>query len=139
MTLSERALSFAIRAHEGQNRKSEPDKPYVIHPLIVGAILKKYGYDEETIAAGYLHDIVEQTEFTFDDIARLFGGNVASLVMTATEADASLSWKERKTQQIKVVADCPAKTEFITTDRSPDVGFFIPTGTSIPDANNLCC
>ena len=91
MTLSERALSFAIRAHEGQNRK----------------------YDEETIAAGYLHDIVEQTEFTFDDIARLFGGNVASLVMTATEADASLSWKERKTQQIKVVADLPEKNAAI--------------------------
>ena len=113
MTLSDRALSFAIRAHEGQIRKSEPDKPYVIHPLIVGALLKMYGYDEQTVAAGYLHDIVEQTDYTIDDIARLFGGNVASLVMTATEADASLPWKERKTQQIKAVANLPERNAAI--------------------------
>lgn len=113
MTLSDRALSFAIRAHEGQVRKSEPDKPYVIHPIIVGSILKKYGYDEQVVAAGYLHDIVEETEFTIDDIARLFGGSVASLVMTATEADASLSWKERKTQQLKVVATLPERNAAI--------------------------
>ena len=109
MTLSERALSFAIRAHDGQYRKSEPDKPYIIHPLTVGLILKKYGYDDTLVAAGYLHDVVEQTEFTIDDIARLFGGEVASLVMTATEADQSLSWKERKTAQIKVIANLPEK------------------------------
>ena len=113
MTLSERALSFAIRAHEGQYRKSEMDKPYVIHPLIVGSLLKKYGYDDKVVAAGYLHDIVEETEYTIEDISRLFGGEVASLVMTATEADQSLPWKERKTQQIKAVANLPERNAAI--------------------------
>ena len=103
MSLSERALNFAIRAHMGQMRKSEKDKPYVIHPIIVGLLLKKYGYDDKVIAAGYLHDIVEQTDYTIDDLARLFGGEVASLVMTATEADDSLSWIDSKTKQIKAI------------------------------------
>lgn len=109
MTLSERALSFAIRAHNGQKRKSEPDKPYVIHSILVGMILKRYGYDDAVVAAGFLHDVVEQTEYTIDDIARMFGGDVASLVMTATEANPSLSWKERKTQQIKAIANLPER------------------------------
>lgn len=109
MTLSERALNFAIRVHNGQKRKCEPDKPYVIHSILVGMILKKYGYDDAVVASGFLHDVVEQTEYTIDDIARIFGGEVASLVMTATEADSSLSWKERKTQQIKAVANLPER------------------------------
>ena len=113
MTLSERALSFAIRAHAGQMRKSEKDKPYVIHPIIVGLILKKYGFDDNVVAAGYLHDVVEETDYTIDDIARLFGGDVASLVMTATEVDSSLSWKERKTQQIKATANMPKRNAAI--------------------------
>lgn len=113
MTLSERALSFAIRAHAGQMRKSEKDKPYVIHPIIVGLLLKKYGFDDNVIAAGYLHDVVEETDYTIDDIARLFGGDVASLVMTATEVDSSLSWKERKTQQIKATANMPERNAAI--------------------------
>ena len=113
MSLSDRALNFAIRAHMGQMRKSETDKPYVIHPIIVGLLLKRYGYDEAVVAAGYLHDIVEQTDYTFDDLARLFGGEVASLVMTATEADPSLSWKDRKTQQIKAVANLPERNAAI--------------------------
>ena len=113
MSLSERALNFAIRAHMGQMRKSEKDKPYVIHPIIVGLLLKKYGYDDKVIAAGYLHDIVEQTDYTIDDLARLFGGEVASLVMTATEADQSLSWKDRKTQQIKAIANLPERNAAI--------------------------
>lgn len=113
MTLSERALSFAIRAHSGQKIKNEPDKPYILHSIIVGMLLKKYGYDDAVIAAGFLHDVISQTKYNINDIARLFGGEIASLVMTATEADASLSWKERKKQQIKAIKNLPERNAAI--------------------------
>ena len=68
MTIEEKALEFAITAHKGQVRKSEPDKPMIFHPINVGNILKEYGFDSNVIAAGYLHDVVEDTKHTFDDI-----------------------------------------------------------------------
>lgn len=113
MEVSERALSFAIRAHEGQLRKSEKDKPMIFHPMIVGSILKYYGFDDNVVAAGYLHDVAEDTEFTVDDIARLFGGDIASLVMTASEPDKSLSWEERKKHTIKIAKDLPVRNKAI--------------------------
>ena len=64
MQASDRALSFAIRAHAEQVRKSEKDKPMIIHPMIVGDLLKYYGYDDNVVAAGYLHDVVEDTKYT---------------------------------------------------------------------------
>ena len=71
MSLSDRALIFAIRAHEGAYRKDDENKPFVIHPLIAGEILKKAGFDEAVVAAGYLHDVVEDTDYTIEDISRL--------------------------------------------------------------------
>lgn len=113
MKLVERALSFTIRAHDGQYRKHEKDTPYVFHPLVVSLILKNAGFDEKVIAAGLLHDVAEDTRYSLDDISRLFGGDIASLVMTATEADKSLSWRERKSQQIKVIKDLPVNNKAI--------------------------
>lgn len=113
MKLVERALSFTIRAHDGQYRKHEKDTPYVFHPLVVSLILKNAGFDEKVIAAGLLHDVAEDTRYNLDDISRLFGGDIASLVMTATEADKSLSWRERKSQQIKVIKDLPVNNKAI--------------------------
>ncbi len=87
---------FAIKAHMGQVRKSELDKPMIIHPLSVGMLLEEYGYDDNVIAAGYLHDVVEDTKYTIEEIEKIFGKDIASLVMTASEPDKSLSWEERK-------------------------------------------
>jgi len=96
----DKATIFALIAHEGQVRKSEPDKPMIMHPINVGEILKKYGYSEEVQAAGILHDVVEDTKYTIDDIKDNFGEYIASLVMGASEPDKSLSWEERKKHTI---------------------------------------
>lgn len=64
----------------------------VIHPINAGEILKEYGFDDNVIAAGYLHDVVEDTKYTKEDIEKLFGSDIASLVMGASEPDKSLSW-----------------------------------------------
>lgn len=96
MDLKERARTFAIEAHRGQVRKNEPDKPMIIHPIGVDLLLEEYGYDEAVIAAGYLHDVVEDTKYTIEDIENEFGEDVANLVMGASESDKSLSWEKRK-------------------------------------------
>ena len=70
MNIKEKSKQFAIQAHMGQIRKSEPDKPKVIHSISVGQILESFGYDDNVIAAGYLHDVVEDTKYTIKDIEK---------------------------------------------------------------------
>lgn len=99
----QKALQFAINAHKSQVRKSEPDKPMIIHPIDVGNILREYNFDSNVISAGYLHDVVEDTRYTIEDIKNMFGDDVASLVMGASEPDKSLSWEERKKHTIETI------------------------------------
>lgn len=80
MDLKEKAKMFAINAHMGQIRKSEPDKPMIIHPISVGMLLEEYGYDESVVAAGYLHDVVEDTKYTIEDIRKEFGDEIANIL-----------------------------------------------------------
>ncbi len=113
MDIKEKAKLFAIRAHMGQVRKSEPDKPMIIHPIGVGCLLESYGYDDGVVAAGYLHDVVEDTKYTIDDIFQEFGSDIAELVMGASEADKSLSWEERKEISIQEIKDLPLRNKLV--------------------------
>lgn len=103
MKIKTMAKKFAIKAHKGQIRKSDPEKPMIIHPINVANILEEYEFDENVIAAGYLHDVVEDTKYTKKDIEEKFGIDIASLVMGASEPDKSLSWEERKKHTIEEV------------------------------------
>ncbi|MBR0331391.1 MAG: bifunctional (p)ppGpp synthetase/guanosine-3',5'-bis(diphosphate) 3'-pyrophosphohydrolase, partial [Alistipes sp.] len=78
-----RAYDFAEKAHEGQFRKS--GERYFNHPVAVAIILIKLGMDSDTITAAFLHDVVEDTEFTEDDIREKFGKDVAMLVAGVTK------------------------------------------------------
>ena len=84
MDIKEKAKMFAIKAHMGQIRKGEPDKPMIIHPISVGQLLESFGYDDYVVAAGYLHDVVEDTKYTIEDIEKEFGKDIATLVMGAS-------------------------------------------------------
>ena len=90
MNIELKAKKFAIKAHKGQFRKSELDKPMVIHPINAANILKEYNMDSNVIAATYLHDVVEDTKYTIDDIQKKFGSDIAILVSGATEIDKNL-------------------------------------------------
>lgn len=103
MKIKEQAKNFAIEAHKGQVRKSDPEKPMIIHPINVGNILEEYGFDENVVAAGFLHDVVEDTSYTIEDIEEKFGKDIASLVMGASEPDKSLSWEDRKKHTIETI------------------------------------
>ncbi len=76
--LIEKAFEFAKAAHEGQKRYS--GKGYIFHPLAVAQILSKMRLDPQTIAAGFLHDVPDDTEKTLGDISKEFGNEIAFLV-----------------------------------------------------------
>ena len=78
-----RAYRVANEAHQGQVRKS--GEPYIVHPLYVAIILADLELDKETIVAGLLHDVVEDTILTKEEIASLFGDEVALLVDGVTK------------------------------------------------------
>ena len=83
ISMVEKAYRIASRAHEGQVRKS--GEPYIIHPLCVAIILADLELDKETIVAGLLHDVVEDTVMTQEELAHEFGDEVALLVDGVTK------------------------------------------------------
>ena len=83
LSMIEKAYQVAKKAHGGQMRKS--GEPYIIHPLCVAIILADLELDKESIAAGLLHDVVEDTPWTKEDVEREFGSEVALLVQGVTK------------------------------------------------------
>ena len=77
------AFEFALNAHSGQLRKS--GEPYIIHPISVAYIIDEWGFDTESIMAGFLHDTVEDTDVTYQDVEGRFGKSVADLVDGVTK------------------------------------------------------
>ncbi|CEG27068.1 metal dependent phosphohydrolase [Bacillus sp. B-jedd] len=106
MNMIEKAFRVAGEAHDGQYRKLTKT-PYITHPATVGIILQKYGYGEELIAAGILHDTAEDTDVTLEMIEMDFGSKVAEIVAGCSEPDKSLSWEERKEHTIEFLKGAP--------------------------------
>ncbi len=95
-TLLTRAYAAAAEAHEGQVRRS--GDPYIVHPVAVATILAELGLDEITLAAALLHDAVEDTGLSLDDVARDFGPQVAAMVDGVTKLD-RVRFDSREAQQ----------------------------------------
>ena len=89
-----KAIEFATRAHAGQFRKGT-SRPYIVHPIEVGDIVSTMTKDEEIISAAILHDTIEDTGVTYEDLKQEFGTRVADLVAAESE-DKSKTWIERK-------------------------------------------
>ena len=83
LSLIEKAYDLAFNAHQNQKRKS--GEPYIIHPLCVSIILAQLELDKETIIAGLLHDVIEDTEISREEVIAMFGEEVALLVEGVTK------------------------------------------------------
>jgi (p)ppGpp synthase/HD superfamily hydrolase len=93
--LLSRAFEFAQEAHQGQKRKGD-GTPVIDHPVAVAQILFEAGFGEEVVAAALLHDVVEDTDITGEEVADRFGGEVAALVDALTDDRAITDYNERK-------------------------------------------
>ncbi len=112
----EKAVAFALKAHEGQLRKD--GGVYILHPLEVAAIVGTMTNDLEVLAAAVLHDTVEDTPVTQQDILDNFGERVAQLVAHETEnkrpeMKASETWKIRKVESLAVLKDSPTESKML--------------------------
>ncbi|MCH5351748.1 MAG: bifunctional (p)ppGpp synthetase/guanosine-3',5'-bis(diphosphate) 3'-pyrophosphohydrolase [Clostridiales bacterium] len=92
--LLHKAIEFAAVKHRNQTRKSTAT-PYIVHPIEVMLFLQESGCSPEVIAAGVLHDTLEDTETTLEELKENFGETVAAIVASESE-DKSKSWQERK-------------------------------------------
>ena len=113
MTVLDYAIAYAARAHDKQYRKAS-DTPYIAHPFSVGMILMQANCPEEWVAAGLLHDVVEDTYVTLDDLKRDFGERIAAIVAGCSEPDKSLPWKERKAHTIRYLKTAPVEIKIVT-------------------------
>ena len=104
-TIFERAIEFALLAHHGMTRKGSPS-PYITHPMEVASIAASMTNDENVLSAAVLHDVVEDTPYTIENIREQFGECVASLVSSDTEDKMESlppedTWLARKTATIE--------------------------------------
>ncbi len=112
-----RAVSFATVAHDGAYRKGT-DIPYIAHPIETALIVMTMTDDEDLIIAAILHDVVEDTEYTLEDIEKEFGKRIAELVKMESEnkmpdIPKEKSWKRRKTAALKVLENLPKEAKLI--------------------------
>jgi (p)ppGpp synthase/HD superfamily hydrolase len=99
--LVNQAVEYAAIAHREQLRKSpEAPIPYIQHSVMVGLILQRAGFADRVVAAGILHDVLEDTPVTIEELQRDFGPEVADLVNEVSEKDKSLSWERRKEEYL---------------------------------------
>jgi (p)ppGpp synthase/HD superfamily hydrolase len=89
------AFEFASVAHRDQLRKNPGEIPYVSHVAAVALILAKAGYPEDVVVAGLLHDVIEDTKYTAEDIKDRFGERILEIVLGVTE-NKKLPWDERQ-------------------------------------------
>jgi (p)ppGpp synthase/HD superfamily hydrolase len=105
LPLTRRALEFAAAHHRGQRREADR-APFILHPLEVAQLLRGRDYPDEVIAAGVLHDIIEDTDVGLDELQRVFGPEVAELVRSVSEPDGeSDSYRARKASLREALAD----------------------------------
>lgn len=107
MELVSKAIEIAVKAHDGMRRKKS-ETPYILHPLEAAVIVSTMTSDQNVIAAAILHDVVEDTNVTIEEIEETFGKRVKDLVASETEdkmphIPASESWRIRKEESLALL------------------------------------
>lgn len=112
------AIIFAINAHRGQFRKGEK-VPYILHPMEAAVVVGTMTADDEILAAAVLHDTVEDTDATIEQIREQFGERIAALVAAESEnkredQPAASTWKIRKVETIEHLKTAPIEVKMLT-------------------------
>ncbi len=109
----DKAVRFATEAHSGTERRGK-GYPYIIHPMEAVSIVASITNDPEMLAAALLHDTIEDTDVTFEQIREQFGDRVVALVRyeTAPLSD-DLTWREKKETQIDNLASAPFDSKVV--------------------------
>jgi len=104
MNKIEQALTLALEAHQGQIRKGS-DTPYIMHPIEVGLMLSHAGLSDEAVCAGFLHDILEDTDMDIERIRESLGQHVTELIDFMTEpGHDTRPWDQRKRHTIELAS-----------------------------------
>lgn len=107
------ALHFAADKHRDQRRKGEDASPYINHPIFVAEILSRAGVtDVVTLQAAVLHDTIEDTETTPEELEQVFGAEVGDVVLEVTD-DKQLRTHERREAQIRCAADLSRRAKLV--------------------------
>jgi guanosine-3',5'-bis(diphosphate) 3'-pyrophosphohydrolase len=108
------AVAFAADKHRNQRRKDAEASPYINHPIALANVLANEGgvQDVTVLCAAVLHDTIEDTETTADELRALFGDQVASVVLEVTD-DKSLDKAQRKQLQIEHAAHCSPQAKLV--------------------------
>ncbi|MCA1686012.1 MAG: HD domain-containing protein [Planctomycetia bacterium] len=113
----ERALRWASTAHQGQVRRGS-GVPYFEHVVAVAMIVDRLGFGEDVVVAGLLHDVVEDTPATFDEVRARFGPAVADLVAHCSEVKTEAGgrerpWNDRKRDHLAALAAAPVEARAV--------------------------
>lgn len=113
----DKAIIYATRAHQGTGRKGK-GYPYIVHPLEAMAIVATLSSDPELLCAAVLHDTVEDTPATVEDIRREFGPRVAQLVAAETDQKTAtdgtpLTWQQRKQRDMDLLRIAPLDVKIV--------------------------
>jgi len=108
----DKAIKISCLAHKEQTRKGS-EIPYISHPVAVGLLLKQVGASDEQIISGILHDTIEDTNLTFEDLTRDFGEKIANLVLACTEQNTELNWLKRKKCFLKILKNASLEVKLI--------------------------
>lgn len=115
-SLITKALEIAVKAHQDDTRKGKQDVPYIVHPMEVAMTLQKEGKTDELIAAGLLHDTLEDTEYEEEDLRELFNDQITELVLGASEEledRENTPWEERKQHTIDYLKTADMDVKYI--------------------------
>jgi (p)ppGpp synthase/HD superfamily hydrolase len=114
-TLVKSAFDWAAVWHKDQVRKyPDVQVPYMSHVAGVAAILARHGFAETVVAAGALHDVMEDCAISFETLSEKFGAEVATLVRHVSEQDKSLSWEDRKRAYLEHFSKKPWEAQAIS-------------------------
>lgn len=110
--LLDRAIIFAVKAHAGTERRGK-GFPYIVHPMEAVEIVATITPDQELLAAAALHDTVEDTDVTIEQIRTEFGDRIADLVQIESVSDDEGTWHERKQKAIDLIAKAPLDAKIV--------------------------